>query len=267
MSRWLFLAVVAALALVSSSGPSKTARAQQAPTVGSTQTFVSCPIYRDTDQGRKSGCWLGDDPTSGVRYDVTYAPNKPQRGHQVLVEGVVTDERDTCGGVVLKPVRVSVLEQTCRSEQLTAEPYPGRPSPPPGETLRPASEPRPAIPPPYETRTYQIYFELQRDFLIYQHAEVALEKAALYAKASQARQVEVRGFAATERSYVSGRAIREDLSVARARAEMAALALRRLGITDSQLTIVAEGAPVPTDLEGGKLPESSKRRVTLTVTP
>jgi hypothetical protein len=48
---------------------------------------------------------------------------------------------------------------------------------------------------------------------------------------------------------------------------MAALALRRLGITDSQLTIVAEGAPAATDLESGKLPESSKRRVTLTVTP
>ena len=32
--------------------------------------FVACPIYRDADSGRKSGCWLATDPASGIRYDL-----------------------------------------------------------------------------------------------------------------------------------------------------------------------------------------------------
>ena len=35
--------------------------------------FISCPIYRDADAGRKSGCWLSDDASSGTRYDVMKA--------------------------------------------------------------------------------------------------------------------------------------------------------------------------------------------------
>ena len=38
--------------------------------------FIACPVYRDTNNGRKSGCWLTSDPASGTRYDVTAAPTK-----------------------------------------------------------------------------------------------------------------------------------------------------------------------------------------------
>ena len=37
--------------------------------------------------------------------------NPPQLGHQVLVEGVVSDEPRICGGIVLKPVVLSVLPE------------------------------------------------------------------------------------------------------------------------------------------------------------
>lgn len=237
------------------------------PELGSTQSFVTCPVYRDTDMGRKSGCWLADDAAAEQRYDVTWAPIKPQVGKPVLVEGVVTEDADTCGGVVLKPVRVSVLPGRCARSIIPPESYPGRPSPPPVEVLKPASEPRTLPPPPYDRREFQIYFEFGRDFLIYQHAEVVLEKVQLYVKASQARQVVVSGFAATDPVVRSGRVLTEPQSLAQERASMVALALHRLGIPDAIVSTEAHGSPQVTDLEAGKLPESSKRRVTITVTP
>src|SRR5581483_9393417 len=82
-----------------------------APTVAAPAAelrFVTCPIYRDTDAGRKSGCWLADSPEDGRRYDVTPSPTKPDWNYAVLVEGRPSaHQTDVCGGVVLDPVRVS----------------------------------------------------------------------------------------------------------------------------------------------------------------
>lgn len=234
---------------------------------GERVAFASCPVYRDTDMGRKSGCWLATDAATRRSYDLSFSPVKPLGDHEVLVEGVVTAEPDVCGGAVLKPVRVSVLPGACRPVRIPAAPYSGRPAPPPVETLRPAREPRTLPPGPYEPRTFQIYFELGRDFLIYQHAEVVLEKVMLYVKASGAQRVDVTGYAATEPLRVSGRSLSEPLALAQARAEMAAEALRRLQVPASILHVAASGQPAPTDFEGGQLPEPSKRRVTITVTP
>lgn len=39
-----------------------------APVLGEQQRFITCPIYRDTDAGRKSGCWLVDEGVSGQRF-------------------------------------------------------------------------------------------------------------------------------------------------------------------------------------------------------
>ena len=232
-----------------------------------TRQFVACPRYRDTDMGRKSGCWLADDPTTGDRFDVTWAPIKPQVGKPVLVEGVVTADADTCGGVVLNPVRVSVLEGRCPTYIVAAEEFPGRPSPPPAAVLAPASQPRELPPPPYDPKDFRIYFEFGRDFLIYQHAEVVLEQISLYVRASEAKTVVVHGYAATAPVRVSRRRLAEDLALAERRAKMVREALIRLGVPADRVQVQWSGAPSPTDLEGGRLPESSKRRVTVTVTP
>ena len=50
-------AVLVSLSLLLASG---TAHAQEL------RTFIACPVYRDTDAGRKSGCWLADDPTRAL---------------------------------------------------------------------------------------------------------------------------------------------------------------------------------------------------------
>lgn len=232
-----------------------------------TQSFVACPVYRDTDQGRKSGCWLADDPETHQRYDITWAPIKPQLGKPVLVEGVVTDEPDTCGGVVLKPIEVSVLPGRCPSEVVPAGAYPGRPSPPPVAVLRPASEPRSLPDPPYEERAFHIYFEFGRDFLRYQHAEVVLEQVQLFVQASAARRLRIDAFAATAPVVHSGRRLAEPLWLAGARADMVLLALKRLGIAEDLIEINTYGTPESTMLHDGQLPEFSKRRVTITVLP
>jgi hypothetical protein len=75
-------------------------------------SFIACPIYRDTNQGRKSGCWLADDHESGLRYDIGGGRAKPQIGHEVLVEGVIASSPDVCGGAVLVPVHTAVLESS-----------------------------------------------------------------------------------------------------------------------------------------------------------
>jgi outer membrane protein OmpA-like peptidoglycan-associated protein len=195
----------------------------------------------------------------------------------VLVEGVPTDAPSTaCGGVVLSPVRTSTLPDACPRSIIPAEDFPGRPYKSPPEQLKPASEPRTLPPGPYATQAFTIYFEFGRDFLAYQYSELILEKIQLYVKASQPREVRIEGFAATRafsaRNGASlpgnSRQLREELGLARSRAEMVAEALRRLGVPANVLQIEARGAPAPTaDPELGKLPEVTKRRVVVTVVP
>lgn len=231
-------------------------------------TFISCPIYRDTDAGRKSGCWLADDAL-GVRYDISLGPVKPQVGRLTLIEGVLSDGPDSaCGGRVLDPVRIAVLDDVCERTIIPADNYLGRPFKAPPEMLAPTDQPRSLPPPPYSEKQFTIYFEYGRDFLIYQYAELILEKIALYAQASRAQRVLITGFAATEPLKVDGRTLSEPITLARARAEMVAEALRRLGVAESSLSITWQGTPNPSpELESGKLPEASKRRVTVTVIP
>ena len=61
--------------------------AQAAQDAAGLVRYVACPIYRDTDAGRKSGCWLADDRETGKRWDVTESPYKPDWNFAVLVEG------------------------------------------------------------------------------------------------------------------------------------------------------------------------------------
>ena len=247
-----------------------------APAPGKTLSFIACPVYRDTDAGRKSGCWLADDPSTGLRYDITYGQVKPQVGRAVLVEGVTTSEATdpaaACGGTVLTPVRIAVLPETCARTIIPPEGHPGRPYKSPPEQLKPLSEPRTLPPPPYDPRTFTIYFEHGRDFLIYQYAEVIIEKIVLYAKASQAKQVTIEGFAATDPwTLPSTRGpwtVREPQRLAQKRAEMVAEALRRLGVPETTMRVSWQNTTSadPT-LEAGRLPEASKRRVVINVVP
>jgi len=243
------------------------------PATAQVRSFVSCPIYRDTNAGRKSGCWLANDPENGVQYDISLGRIKPLLGRQVLVEGVVSPKdagpsaprQSMCGATVLEPVRVAVLDAACKEYSIPAEGFPGRRFVLPAKLLQPASVPRQLPPPPYGKREYTIFFELNNDFLIYQYAETIIEDIVLYTKASHARRVVITGYAATTGYEVSGRHIAEKLEIAKARAAMVAAALERLGVPRTLLELKWQGEPQldpPTD---AGLIEPAKRRATVEI--
>ena len=82
------------------------------PAAGDRLSFVSCPIVRDTSS---VPCWLaeyqGELYFLTLQTDVSAPVNPPWLGHKVLVEGVISDEPGICGGRVLKPVALSVMQE------------------------------------------------------------------------------------------------------------------------------------------------------------
>lgn len=234
---------------------------------GETVRFIGCPIYRDTDAGRKSGCWLADERKTGRRFDVSAAPSKPDWNHEILVEGrVASPGADNCGGVRLDPVRTSILPGTCPRHMLPPEGFPGNPFVLPARNVRPLSEPRPAPAPPFADRTFHLVFDFDKSFIVYQLDDYLLDQAITYIRGVNPRRVIVTGWAATDPAEVSGREIAEKPEIARIRAEMVAEALLRLGVPREKIEVRWRTAAQPADAEGADgLAEPSRRRVDIEV--
>ena len=229
--------------------------------------FIACPVYRDVDAGRKSGCWLAEDAATGLRYDVSQSPTKPDWNHEVLVEGAVASMQDNaCGGIVLEPVRVSQLAGACTRHSLPGEGFTGRRFVLPVRNVRPMSEARKAPPQPWGDRSFHLQFEWDRSFAVYQLDDYLLDQAITYIRAVKPREIIVTGYAATSPATVSGRRIAERVDVARERAEMVGESLLRLGVPKSILTVQWRDAaePAPIDAADG-LAEASRRRVDIDV--
>jgi outer membrane protein OmpA-like peptidoglycan-associated protein len=225
--------------------------------------FIACPVYRDTDAGRKSGCWLADEGASGRRFDVSLAPTKPDWNHEILVEGTVAAVQDNaCGGIVLNPIRVSVLPGSCTRHMLPAEGLPGRKFVLPARNIQPLAEPRVVPPPPYTNRTFYLFYDFDRSFLVYQLDDYLLDQAVTYLRAAQPRKVVVTGYAATQAAEVSGRRIAERPEIARARAGSIAESLRRLGIPADRIEVRWRANAQPVDVpDADGVREASRRRV------
>ncbi|UVO54378.1 hypothetical protein [Sphingomonas sp. SUN039] len=221
-------------------------------------SFTACPIYRDTDAGKKSGCWLADDPGSGVRYDVSPSPTKPDWNRAVLVEGIASKTPgDPCGGVVLDPVRVSVLNAPCPRHMLLAEGYKGRPFVLPRRNVRPLSEARIAPPAPYAATTFHLFYDVNSSFLTYQLSDWLFDRAITWIRAARPKRIVVTGYAVTGRTDVP-----ESRTIARERADKVAGALELMGIARTQIAVRTGFDPKAIDLEGTDgLVEPSRRRV------
>lgn len=231
-----------------------------------TVRFISCPIYRDTDAGRKSGCWLVDEATSGRRFDVSAAPSKPDWNHEVLVEGRIAPGSGNCGGIPLDPVRTSILPDRCPRHMLPAEGFAGNKFVLPVRNVRPVSEKRPAPKPPFTARTFHLVFDFDKSFIVYQLDDYLLDQAITYIRGVDPKRVVVTGWAATDPASVSGRAIAEKPDIARTRAEMVGEALRRLGVPEEKLEIRWRTGAKPVDADGADgLAEPSRRRVDIEV--
>lgn len=223
--------------------------------------FVSCPVYRDADSGKKSGCWLADDRASGQRYDVSQSPHKPDWNRAVLVEGRLSTEASTaCGSRVFDPVRTSILNEPCQRHMLPAEGYPGRKFVLPARNLTPLSVPRKPAEGPFTARTFPVFFEFDRAFVVYQYSDFLLDNAAHWLMSAKPKKVVVTGYAATEPEVVSGVTLAERPEVAAERAEIVAESLRRL-IPGIVIETRTKTGSQPVDLpDADGLPGQSQRR-------
>lgn len=234
-----------------------------------TVRFITCPIYRDVDAGKKSGCWLADDRATGIRYDVSLSVAKPDWNHETLVEGVVTPGPATaCGGIVLDAARTSILPEPCPRQMLPAEGFLGRKFVLPKRSLRPLYDPYPAPTGPFGAKQFHLFYDLDQAFLIYQYDDYLIDQAIAWIRAAKPRAIAITGWAATTPSIVSGRTIAETPEIARIRAERVAEALVRLGVDRKTMTVRWKTAARPVDVpEADGLREASRRRVDIVVTP
>jgi hypothetical protein len=214
--------------------------------------FVSCPIVRDT---ATVPCWLtehdGELYYMGIQTDVSAEFHPPYLGHKVLVEAVVSDKPPICGGVVLEPIKISVmpeLDGSCNT-MLPAEDrytidFNPRPPGPSGGRLAfarpPADEP---LRPPYEAREFELTFDFDRS-ISFNHAR-PMSRIADYAKDIGASRIEVEGRrGATLLS--DGSLLVESAGIAKRRAEEVAELLGGLGL-DADIALDFSSEPVPAD--------------------
>jgi hypothetical protein len=213
---------------------------------GPRRNFVSCPIVRDT---ASVPCWLaeyeGELYYLTIQSDVTSPVTPPWLGHRVLVEGTVAGEPRICGGIVLKPVHLSVMpepDSSCNTmlpaeEQfnLTFEP-PRPPGPSKGRlAFDNASAPAPrkadALP---STKKFVVPYDF--DALVgFNHARV-LTEVLEFARAVKARDIEIVGYRGAAR-LSNGQVMLEEADMGKRRAEQLAMLLRGASLTSPSYTV------------------------------
>ncbi|MBM0106301.1 hypothetical protein JM946_16325 [Steroidobacter sp. S1-65] len=203
------------------------------------RNFVACPIVRDTST---VPCWLaeyeGQTYFLTIQTDVSAPVNPPWLGHKVLVEGTVSNEPNICGGIVLKPVTLSVMHEldgSCNTILPAEDRYnlPFEPPRPPGPSMGRLAFGDPVMKPKAEQETGPRAFELRYGFdsmVMFRHAQ-PLQKILEHAKQTGAKQVTITGYrGATLLS--NGQLMQEHREIGRRRAEQVAELLRGAGLED-----------------------------------
>jgi hypothetical protein len=206
--------------------------------------FVSCPIVRDT---ASVPCWLaeyeGELYFLTLQTDVSAPVTPPWLGHRVLVEGTVSAEPGICGGKVLKPVRLSVLERdaSCTTMLPAEERYnltfqPPRPPGPSGGRLAfdnapttTSSAPAAAPAPPAATREFVVSYPFD-GLVAFNHAGV-LTGILEFARTVGARELEIVGYRGAV-LLSNGQTIVEESAIGKKRAEQVAALLHGAGLRE-----------------------------------
>jgi outer membrane protein OmpA-like peptidoglycan-associated protein len=241
---------------------------------GDRLNFLACPRLHDTTPN----CWTAEYEGEIYYLGVQRGPDQsylPQMKHQVLVEGVITDAPRICGGLVMKPLRVSVmpeLDLSCdgpvlSGEGLTPPPLPARqprrasrPPAPLGEEI--GSFMRPEMPePPYTRREFRIDFDFGTDLLVDQMQRRVMEIVA-YAKVAGARKLSVKGYSSTT-LLTDGRRLVEPEGLAELRARKIHGMLKDLGVQAEVMELAWADSPEEPD----GIHDAERRRVEVTVEP
>jgi hypothetical protein len=201
------------------------------------KNFISCPIVRDT---ASVPCWLaeyeGELYFLTIQSDVTSPVTPPWLGHRVLVEGTVSAESRICGGIVLKPVHLSVMPESDAScntflpaeerYNLTFEP-PRPPGPSKGRLAfdnAPSTPPVPATPPAVSS-TKEFIVPYDFDGMVgFNHAG-RLTEILNAARAMDAKEIEIVGYRGAVR-LSNGQTMMEDPGIGKRRAEQVAMLLQ-----------------------------------------
>ncbi|MEO6339187.1 MAG: OmpA family protein [Caulobacteraceae bacterium] len=242
-----------------------------APGPGERLNFLACPLIRDTTPN----CWIAEYAGETYYLGAQRGPTDsylPQMKHQVLVEGVVSDAPRVCGGVVIRPARVSVmpeLDLTCDKPVLPAVGLPP-PAPPVRTTL--ASRPSDAVggigsfmraeppKPPFTVRDFKVDFDFDSEILSDQMQRRMIE-ALTYVRGVNPKKITVTGYrAATLLS--NGRTLTETEVMAERRARKVARILINLGAPEQLVSVGWTSAAEPADMAG-----ADRRRATITVEP
>jgi hypothetical protein len=216
------------------------------------KNFVSCPIVRDT---ASVPCWLaeyeGEMYFLTVQSDVTAPVTPPWLGHRVLVEGTVSAEPRICGGIVLKPVHLSVLPErdaSCNTMLPAEERYnltfePPRPPGPSKGRLAFDYTP-PAQPPTADASTKEFVIGYDFDGLVgFSHAR-PLSDVLDYARTARAKEIDIVGHRGAVK-LSNGQTMVEDPTIGRKRAEQVAMLLQGANLTSPTYKVTWHDDPAP----------------------
>jgi outer membrane protein OmpA-like peptidoglycan-associated protein len=235
--------------------------------------FVACPVVRDT---RTVPCFLaeyqGETYYLAVQQDISADQYPPQLLHDVLVEGTIDKGPRVCGGIPLKPVKLSVMPEVNPACNTILPAEPGIDAPPTRRPAGPSTRQAPVTPtaapaapqrptPPFTEREWKILYDFDSAFLFSRDTRT-VNQAADYAVASKAKHIEVvaqRG--ATLLS--NGKVIVEGEAIAAQRADRVASLLKGLGADATSVNVRVVSTPPQPD--GKTDPEN--RVVSIRVSP
>ena len=256
----------AALALLSS-----IAVGQELPT--ELRNFVSCPIVRDTNT---VPCWLseyeGELYYLGIQTDISAPFHPPYLGHKVIVEGKISPQPRICGGIVLEPVKISVvpeLDKNCDTilpaedqYQIDFSPRPPGPSggrlafqaPPPA-----AAGPAPAVEEPTGPREFTVQYDF--DGKVKGTNSGDLSRILRHVETTGATGLKIVGYQG-DLLLSNGSLLQEKPSIAQARAEEIASLLKASGLEHLTFEVSWEQPVAADGIEDWK-----ERRTVVTVLP
>lgn len=208
-------------------------------------SFITCPIFRDTE----SRCWLAERGNVTYYIGRTGAGTSPQLLHKILIEGTISDEPPSCGGVVIKPIQISVFPEIDYSCNTVLPDNGDRPTErvfydlPPAEQLL-IDEPMPIPQGPFTDQKFVGHFDYDSSFLNIRLQGV-IETTANYAIASKASHVKIIGRIGHSK-LDDGRILVERTTLAKVRAQAVAAALTGLGVDPGRLEVTwLEDTPPP----------------------
>lgn len=244
-----------------------TALAQTPP--ADVRNFVSCPIVRDTNT---VPCWLseydGELYYLGIQTDISAEFHPPYLGHKVVVEGRVSDQPRICGGIVLEPVKLSVVPEIDRNCDtiLPAEDqyqidFSPRPPGPSGGRLAFQNAPGPRQAPEAPSGPREFIIDYSFDGKVEGRNGGDLGAIVRHAEAINATHIRIVGHAGPV-LLSDGTLLQEKPGMAQARAEEAATLLRGGGLTGLDYDVSWEQATTADGIDDWQV-----RRTVVTVLP